>query len=185
MAHTFTLTHGAIAAIANIRASDDGFGARQWSAIYLNAEKPAPIYPDGDLSRDVAHSFPEVLRRLIAERFARVFAADVMARDAIIAELPRVDVEPLTLTRINNDSNGNPRYVAHFLSCIPDAPRDAPAEDIGTRYARACKAMNAIGGRKYHCRAYGGGIVFQSYSVDELAADVSRLTGRTLYPVID
>lgn len=185
MTHTFTLTHGAIAAIANIRASDDGFGARQWSAIYVNADKPAAIYPDGDMSRDVSYSFPQVLRRIIAERFARVFAADVMARDAIIAELQPVTIEPLTLTRIRNDGYGNPRYVAHFLSCLPDAPRVAPAEDIGARYARACKAMNTIGGRKYHCRAYGGGIVFQSYSVDELASDVSRLTGRTFYPVID
>lgn len=185
MAHTFTLTHGSIAAIATIRASDNGFSARQWSAIYVSADKPAAIYPDGEMSRDVAHSFPQVLRAIIAERFARVFAADVMARDAIIAELRSIRVEPLILTRIRNDGYGNPRYVAHFLSCIPDAPRDAPAEDIGTRYARACKLMNRIGGRKYHCRAYGGGIVFQSYSVDELAADVSRLTGRTFYPVID
>ena len=57
------------------------------------------------------------------------------------------------LTRVNNDVNGNPRYVFHFLA-------------LADRYAEAVKvAKKLIGGKKYHTKSYGGGIVFQSYNV--------------------
>ena len=57
------------------------------------------------------------------------------------------------LTRVNNDINGNPRYVFHFL---------ALADHYGEAVAVAKKL---IGGKKYHTKSYGGGIVFQSYNV--------------------
>lgn len=57
------------------------------------------------------------------------------------------------LTRVNNDVNGNPRYVFHFL---------ALADHYGEAVAVAKKL---IGGKKYHNKNYGGGIVFQSYNV--------------------
>ena len=57
------------------------------------------------------------------------------------------------LTRVNNDVNGNPRYVFHFL---------ALADHYGESVAIAKKL---IGGKKYHTKSYGGGIVFQSYNV--------------------
>jgi hypothetical protein len=66
-------------------------------------------------------------------------------------------------TRANSDINGNPRYVIHFLQCCPGSWQ----EDIGTRYAKTIKLMNKIGGRKFHNKQYGGGIVFQSYNLDE------------------
>ena len=57
------------------------------------------------------------------------------------------------LTRVNNDVNGNPRYVFHFLA-------------LADRYAEAVTvAKKLIGGKKYHTKSYGGGIVFQSYNV--------------------
>ena len=57
------------------------------------------------------------------------------------------------LTRVNNDVNGNPRYVFHFLA-------------LADRYAEAVTvAGKLVGGRKYHTKSYGGGIVFQSYNV--------------------
>lgn len=61
--------------------------------------------------------------------------------------------------RINNDVNGNPRYVCHFTWLLHDG------EPLN--YVIACKRANAIGGRKFHNKQYGGGIVFQSYSLDE------------------
>jgi len=67
------------------------------------------------------------------------------------------------LTRINNDINGNPRYVVHFLM-------------INNDYATACKKANKIGGRKYHNKSYGGGIVFQSYNTRTLCEDISKLS---------
>lgn len=62
--------------------------------------------------------------------------------------------EPIDWTRIDNDSNGNPRYVCHSLV-------------IHECYVTAVKLANKIGGRKYHNKQYGGGIVFQSYNINE------------------
>ena len=57
------------------------------------------------------------------------------------------------LTRVNNDINGNPRYVFHFLA-------------LADHYVEAVAvAKKLIGGKKYHTKSYGGGIVFQSYNV--------------------
>jgi hypothetical protein len=72
--------------------------------------------------------------------------------------------------RIDNDVNGNPRYVTHFLNI----PLDADVS-ISERYALACKKANKIGGKKYHTKAFGGGIVFQSYNLDTLIKDIEEL----------
>ena len=71
-------------------------------------------------------------------------------------------------TRINNDTNGNPRYVLHFLNLCTRAELDAdPWIPTGNKYAIAVKRANSIGGKKYHTKSYGGGIVFQSYSLED------------------
>ena len=64
--------------------------------------------------------------------------------------------------RVNNDINGNPRYVCHYLN-------------LSCNYDKAVKLANSIGGRKYHTKKYGGGIVFQSYSLDSLVNDINQL----------
>lgn len=56
-------------------------------------------------------------------------------------------------TRINNDVNGNPRYVFHFLQ-------------LANTYEQALKLAKKLGGRKFHNKQYGGGIVIQSYSLE-------------------
>lgn len=56
-------------------------------------------------------------------------------------------------TRINNDVNGNPRYAFHFLQ-------------LADTYEQALKLAKKIGGRKFHNKQYGGGIVIQSYSLE-------------------
>lgn len=71
----------------------------------------------------------------------------------------------IELTRINNDTNGNPRYVCHFLV-------------LANEYPRAVKLANSIGGKKYHTKSYGGGIVFQSYNTDYLKKRLSELSER-------
>lgn len=68
----------------------------------------------------------------------------------------------MELTRINNDVNGNPRYVVHFLQ-------------IATPYERALKIAKKIGGKKFHNKQYGGGIVFQSYNTDELKKSIQEV----------
>lgn len=57
-------------------------------------------------------------------------------------------------TRINNDTNGNPRYVFHFL-------------ELADNYEKALKIAKNFGGRKFHNKQYGGGIVIQSYNTTE------------------
>ena len=61
----------------------------------------------------------------------------------------------IDFTRINNDINGNPRFVCHFLNFLKD--------DEPTSYELALKRSRQLGGRKFHNKQYGGGIVFQMY----------------------
>lgn len=87
--------------------------------------------------------------------------------------------EILRLTKVAHDINGNPRYVAHFLQLNTRAELDAsPWIDVSDKYELALHRARKIGGRKFHNKQFGGGIVFQSYSIDELARHVSEVTGR-------
>lgn len=67
-----------------------------------------------------------------------------------------------SFTRVNNDINGNPRYVIHFLN-------------IANNYETAVKLANKIGGRKFHNKQYGGGIVFQSYSLTDTIKRINSI----------
>ena len=69
----------------------------------------------------------------------------------------------MEFTKIKNDINGNPRYVVHFLNIADD-------------YQNAIHLANKIGGRKYHTKSYGGGIVFQSYNIKETEKQITNLT---------
>ena len=64
--------------------------------------------------------------------------------------------------RINRDSNGNPRYVIHWL-------------DLGLpTYEEALTAARKVGGRKYHNKSFGGGIAFQSYCLTETETAIKK-----------
>lgn len=75
--------------------------------------------------------------------------------------------------RIKNDVNGNPRYVVHFLNLLTQ--RELDSTNITNSYAIACKRANKIGGRKYHTKSYGGGIVFQSYNIQDLEKRIDEI----------
>lgn len=94
--------------------------------------------------------------------------------------------ETLAFTRVPSDACGNPRYAVHFraLNTREEIDRD-PWIPVSEKYRLACKRANTIGGRRYHTKRYGGGIVFQSYSIDETAAHISRVTGRQFVAVKD
>ena len=77
-------------------------------------------------------------------------------------------------TRINNDTNGNPRYVCHFLNLLPEYIKNG-GDGIETKYKRALKLAHTIGGRKYHNKQYGGGIVFQSYNIQNTEKQIQSL----------
>lgn len=81
-------------------------------------------------------------------------------------------ITPEDFTRIKLDTYGNPRYVCHFLALIhPDEEFDG----IERRYDRALARARKIGGRKFHNKQYGGGIVFQSYNIQEECNRINEL----------
>ena len=82
--------------------------------------------------------------------------------------------------RVKNDIKGNPRYVCHFLTLVPDLdkPENWEAHGLQTipwKYKVAVKRANKIGGRKYHNKSYGGGIVFQSCSLQDTEKAIAEI----------
>ena len=71
-------------------------------------------------------------------------------------------MQEINFTRINNDTNGNPRYVIHFLQ-------------LADTYERALFLGRKLGGRKFHNKQYGGGIAFQSYNTQDLERKINEL----------
>ena len=108
---------------------------------------------------------------LFKQEPTRKLAAEIRAH---IEEETSNKVKPSHFTRINNDVNGNPRYVCHYVHLSSPVDRDA---DISQRYTLALARARAIGGRKYHTKGYGGGIVFQTYSVPNTCDSINKLTG--------
>lgn len=93
----------------------------------------------------------------------------------------RIESKLVEFTRIKNDVNGNPRYVCHFLTLNTEEELNASGEawiGISEKYNIACKRANKIGGKKYYTKAYGGGIVFQSYNLDCEVREINKLTGK-------
>ena len=81
-------------------------------------------------------------------------------------------------TRVRSDVNGNPRYVCHFLNLNTREEINQTGKDwidVSTKYQIAVKRANKIGGRKFHNKQYGGGIVFQSYSLGDTERSIFEL----------
>lgn len=72
--------------------------------------------------------------------------------------------------RVNNDTNGNPRYVCHFLRL--NTSQDE-RQDVSQKYITALGRSREFGGRKFHNKQFGGGIVFQSYNLRELCDEIN------------
>lgn len=69
------------------------------------------------------------------------------------------------MKRINNDINGNPRYVVSFLDLLTVA--DTQGIDIDQKFNLALQKARKVGGTKYRGKDFGGGIVFTSYNILE------------------
>jgi len=81
------------------------------------------------------------------------------------------------ITRIKSDINGNPRRVIHFLAFITAS--DQHVQKVGQfstswLYDLALARAKRLGGKKYHNKSYGGGIVFQAYNDAEVYDIVER-----------
>lgn len=63
--------------------------------------------------------------------------------------------------RVSSDSSGNPRYVFHFL-------------ELSGSYNTALQIARKIGGRKFHNKQYGGGIVVQGHNLDRVTEFIQK-----------
>lgn len=129
-------------------------------------------------------SHPSEAEGLSVPRTRRIGPANRAGKKGkAMKKLPKkfADIE---VTRVNNDINGNPRRVVHFLSFINRkddeelAPNGNRLHGLHDLYERALKRARKIGGRKFHNRQYGGGIVFQSYDDNELRKDIAQLMAK-------
>jgi len=87
----------------------------------------------------------------------------------------------IQFTQIKNDGNGNPRLVYHFLNLLTDEQRDnrEGSDFIERRYNEALANAKALGGRKFHNKQYGGGIVFPLGCEVELNKRIAELLAKT------
>ena len=86
-----------------------------------------------------------------------------------------VNGQEITAFKVNHDSNGNPRWVIHFLDLLTDGEKEAArkeAEEAPTfttstsvMFRDALNKSRKAGGCKYRAKWFGGGIVFQSYDI--------------------
>lgn len=93
----------------------------------------------------------------------------------------------IEFTRISNNINGNPRYVCHFLNLIKEGDEAQIKDDFycsllqnpfgltGFMYDLALERAKKIGGKRFHNKQYGGGIVFQSYNIDDTKQQIINL----------
>lgn len=69
-------------------------------------------------------------------------------------ETVTVNGNEITAFRIENDNNGNPRYVVHF-------------SDLGISLWDYDEINKLYGFKKYTAKWFGGGVVFQSYNIQD------------------
>jgi hypothetical protein len=92
-------------------------------------------------------------------------------------------------TRLTNDINGNPRYVCHFFNILTESEKhkdfspdkqgiDGAVSSLDKQYKLALNRAKKLGGRKYHNKQYGGGIVFQSHNIKETEKQILDLLNK-------
>ena len=87
--------------------------------------------------------------------------------------------------RMNNDTYGNPRYVCHFLELITDQDIDRQRENkesfiVNSMYELALSRVKKIGGTKFHNKQFAGGIIFQSYNLNDEVESILKITGKAI-----
>lgn len=71
-------------------------------------------------------------------------------------------------TRIKSDVNGNSRFVCHFTDLEGFTLRfyNRVNLTLSERYDLVVKAANKLGGKRFHNKQFGAGIVFTSYEFE-------------------
>ena len=78
----------------------------------------------------------------------------------------------IDFTRVKSDINGNPRYVCHFFGMLTHSETVSGGNGL---YELALARARKIGGKKFHNRQFGGGIVFVSYAIEETQGRIAKL----------
>ena len=102
------------------------------------------------------------------------------------SEKIKIKDQEITVYKVEYDTNGNPRYVIHFLDLLTEKEQKEISDEtrkLRIKYPRqfissidpmiekAIEKSRKIGGKKYRAKWFGGGVVFQSYSIkDDLEA---------------
>ena len=84
----------------------------------------------------------------------------------------------IQFTRVKSDANGNSRFVCHFLNLLTREELDRNGEQwipVSAKYNLALHRARKIGGRKFHNKQYGGGIVFQCYGAADITPHIEKL----------
>jgi len=68
--------------------------------------------------------------------------------------------------RVNNSSQGNPRYVIHYTAFLNDAEWQHQRGDVMGAYNQAREYARHLGYKVYRGRDFGGGFVTESYSIE-------------------
>ncbi|CAB4144190.1 hypothetical protein UFOVP455_25 [uncultured Caudovirales phage] len=76
--------------------------------------------------------------------------------------------------KIKHDINGNPRYVIHFreLLSLDEFNSFSGLDKITNAYNLALKKAKKLGGKAYHGKDFGGGIVFKSFNIESTIKDI-------------
>ena len=74
----------------------------------------------------------------------------------------------ISFYRMNSDTYGNPRYACHWL------------EFNTNTYEEAIYKAKKIGGRKFHNKQFGGGIIFQSYNLIDEVESILKISGKAI-----
>ena len=75
-------------------------------------------------------------------------------KNYVYTETHTVQGKEVEAFRIPNDTNGNPRYVVHFI-------------DLGIDLWDYDNINKLYGFNKYRAKWFGGGVVFQSYNIED------------------
>lgn len=84
-------------------------------------------------------------------------------------------VTPNDFKRVKNSSNGNPRYVIHYLKLAKVTGKFSGSYKCLQEYEDTLKSVKQFFSvRKYHNKQYGGGIIFESYNIDQLCEKLNK-----------
>lgn len=74
----------------------------------------------------------------------------------------KMSVDGVEFFRIDYSTNGNPRYVFHWMS-------------LADTYDEAVRLGKTLGAKKYRAKWYGGGLVFVSHNLKTDAFNIRAL----------